>query len=51
MIRQFLYSLKGVSLNKWGKELGVTGSVVSSWEIGNKEPNFDMLKNCKLFYG
>ncbi|ASK17751.1 MULTISPECIES: helix-turn-helix domain-containing protein [Bacillus] len=38
-----LRNLKGLSLNALGKELGVTGSAISSWELGNKEPNFDML--------
>ena len=37
-------TLKRISLNALGKELGVTGSAISSWELGNKEPNFDMLK-------
>lgn len=35
---------RGLSLEKLGKELGVTGSAVSSWELGKEEPNFDMLK-------
>ncbi|CUB11989.1 HTH-type transcriptional regulator Xre [Bacillus cereus] len=38
-----LRNLQGLSLNALGKELGVTGSAISSWELGNKEPNFDML--------
>ncbi|MGI2710116.1 helix-turn-helix domain-containing protein [Bacillus cytotoxicus] len=38
-----LRNLQGLSLNTLGKELGVTGSAISSWELGNKEPNFDML--------
>ncbi|MGH1070836.1 helix-turn-helix domain-containing protein [Bacillus cereus] len=30
---------KGHSLNKLGKELGVTGSKISSGELGNKKRN------------
>ncbi|MRB31488.1 helix-turn-helix domain-containing protein, partial [Bacillus thuringiensis] len=33
-----LRNLQGLSLNALGKELGVTGSAISSWELGNKEP-------------
>ncbi|PFV09995.1 transcriptional regulator [Bacillus cereus] len=45
-----LRNLKGLSLNALGKELGVTGSAISSWELGNKEPNFDMLKKVASYF-
>lgn len=45
-----LRNLQGVSLNALGKELGVTGSAISSWELGNKEPNFDMLKKVANYF-
>uniref|UniRef100_UPI00299F65DA helix-turn-helix domain-containing protein n=1 Tax=Bacillus thuringiensis TaxID=1428 RepID=UPI00299F65DA len=45
-----LRNLQGLSLNALGKELGVTGSAISSWELGNKEPNFDMLKKVSGFF-
>ncbi|KAB2466648.1 helix-turn-helix transcriptional regulator, partial [Bacillus cereus] len=38
-----LRNLKGISLNALGEELNVTGSAISSWELGKKEPNLDML--------
>ncbi len=45
-----LRKTKGVSLNKLGIELGVTGSAISSWELGNKEPNFDMAKKIASYF-
>ncbi|WP_410985490.1 helix-turn-helix domain-containing protein [Bacillus cereus] len=42
--------LKRLNLNALGKELDVTGSAISAWELGKKEPNFDMLiKIAKYF--
>lgn len=43
-----LRKTKGLSLDKLGIELGVTGSAISSWELGNKEPNFDMAKKLQV---
>ncbi|MCY8952506.1 helix-turn-helix domain-containing protein [Bacillus cereus] len=45
-----LRTLKGISLHKLGIELGVTGSAISSWELGNKEPNFDMVKKIAIYF-
>ncbi|PIE91930.1 transcriptional regulator [Bacillus fungorum] len=45
-----LRKIKGLSLNKLGIELGVTGSAISSWELGNKEPNFDMAKKIASYF-
>jgi len=42
--------LKKLSLNALGKELDVTGSAVSAWELGKKEPNFDMLKKIASYF-
>ncbi|MHA7108429.1 helix-turn-helix domain-containing protein (plasmid) [Bacillus sp. C-3-6] len=42
--------LKKLSLNALGKELDVTGSAVSAWELGKKEPNFDMLKKIAIYF-
>ncbi|HDR7737531.1 helix-turn-helix domain-containing protein [Bacillus cereus] len=42
--------LKKLSLNALGKELDVTGSAVSAWELGKKEPNFDMLKKIAGYF-
>lgn len=45
-----LRTLKKISLNKLGKELGVTGAAISSWELGNKEPNYDMLIKVSSYF-
>lgn len=45
-----LRKTKGLSLDKLGIELGVTGSAISSWELGNKEPNFDMAKKIASYF-
>ncbi|HHK5548773.1 MULTISPECIES: helix-turn-helix domain-containing protein [Bacillus cereus group] len=42
--------LKKLNLNALGKELDVTGSAVSAWELGKKEPNFDMLKKIASYF-
>ncbi|MES1053684.1 helix-turn-helix transcriptional regulator [Bacillus thuringiensis] len=41
---------KGLSLSALGKELGVTGGAISAWELGNKEPNVDMIKKIGDFF-
>ncbi|EJR09136.1 hypothetical protein II9_05567 [Bacillus cereus MSX-D12] len=45
-----LRNSKGISLSKLGKELGVTGSAISAWELGKKEPSFDMLKKIASYF-
>lgn len=45
-----LRNLKGISLNALGEELNVTGSAISSWELGKKEPNLDMLKKIGNYF-
>jgi transcriptional regulator with XRE-family HTH domain len=46
-----LRNSKGISLSKLGKELGVTGSAISAWELGKKkEPSFDMLKRIASYF-
>lgn len=45
-----LRSLKKISLHVLGKELDVTGSAISAWELGRKEPNFDMLKKIASYF-
>ncbi|WP_336992570.1 helix-turn-helix transcriptional regulator [Bacillus toyonensis] len=45
-----LRSLKKISLHKLGIELDVTGSAISAWELGKKEPNFDMLKKVASYF-
>ncbi|MGG3654739.1 transcriptional regulator [Bacillus pseudomycoides] len=42
--------LERLNLNALGKELEVTGSAVSAWELGKKEPNFDMLKKIAEYF-
>lgn len=45
-----LRSLKRLKLNELGKELDVTGSAISAWELGKKEPNFDMLLKIAKYF-
>ncbi|MGN4427131.1 helix-turn-helix domain-containing protein [Bacillus cereus group sp. MYBK30-1] len=45
-----LRSQKKLSLHTLGKELDVTGSAISAWELGKKEPNFDMLKKIASYF-
>ncbi|MCH5460815.1 helix-turn-helix domain-containing protein [Bacillus thuringiensis] len=45
-----LRTLQRLSLSTLGKELGVTGSAISAWELGHKEPNFDMLKKIANYF-
>lgn len=45
-----LRTLKKISLHKLGAELDVTGSAISAWELGKKEPNFDMLKKIASYF-
>lgn len=45
-----LRTSKGITLNKMGIELGVTGSAISAWELGKKEPSFDMLKKIANYF-
>ncbi|KFN13783.1 helix-turn-helix domain-containing protein [Bacillus pseudomycoides] len=42
--------LKRLNLNALGKELDVTGSAISAWELGKKEPNFDMLLKIAKYF-
>lgn len=42
--------LKRLKLNELGKELDVTGSAISAWELGKKEPNFDMLLKVAKYF-
>ncbi|PFD16684.1 helix-turn-helix domain-containing protein [Bacillus cereus] len=43
-------TLRKISLHALGKELDVTGSAISAWELGKKEPNFDMLKKIANYF-
>ncbi|PEK65932.1 helix-turn-helix domain-containing protein [Bacillus pseudomycoides] len=45
-----LRSRKRLNLQALGKELDVTGSAISAWELGKKEPNFDMLKKIASYF-
>ncbi|RWS38312.1 XRE family transcriptional regulator [Bacillus mycoides] len=45
-----LRKLKKINLHKLGIELDVTGSAISAWELGKKEPNFDMLKKIASYF-
>lgn len=41
---------KGISQGQLGKDLGVVNQTISFWEIGAREPDFDMLiKIAKYF--
>lgn len=41
---------KGLTLRALGEELGVTAATISAWELGNKEPNVDMIKKIGGFF-
>lgn len=45
-----LRTLKRIRLHELGKELDVTASAISAWELGKKEPNFDMLKKIASYF-
>lgn len=45
-----LRNSQSLSLSALGKELGVTASAISSWELGNKEPNYDMLQKLANYF-
>lgn len=45
-----LRKLKNIRLHELGKELDVTASAISAWELGKKEPSFDMLKKVATYF-
>ncbi len=45
-----LRTQKGLTLKELGQELGVSGNTISGWELGNKEPNMDMIKVIAEFF-